>query len=102
MRDTRALYRSDFFPGLGWMLRSELWQEIKCAARPARLPALPALPHLVTCCIHPFLGMREQSCGWFVGQCQTQCDVATSGRALLHVMGVREHRLQGVAGVRML
>jgi hypothetical protein len=31
VRDTRRLYRSDFFPGLGWMLRAQLWQEIKCA-----------------------------------------------------------------------
>lgn len=54
MRDTRALYRSDFFPGLGWMLRSELWQEIKCAARPARLPALPALPTWSPAAYTPF------------------------------------------------
>jgi hypothetical protein len=29
VRDARQLYRSDFFPGLGWMLRNELWQELK-------------------------------------------------------------------------
>ena len=23
------LYRSDFFPGLGWMLTSDLWHELK-------------------------------------------------------------------------
>ena len=22
------LYRSDFFPGLGWMLKREVWQEL--------------------------------------------------------------------------
>ena len=30
VKDTQRLYRSDFFPGLGWMLRNALWQEIKC------------------------------------------------------------------------
>jgi hypothetical protein len=29
--DPKQLYRSDFFPGLGWMLRNDLWQEIKWA-----------------------------------------------------------------------
>eukprot|EP00731_Ephydatia_muelleri_P017830 Em0010g928a len=26
---SELLYRSDFFPGLGWMLKSELWKELK-------------------------------------------------------------------------
>jgi hypothetical protein len=29
--DSEALYRSDFFPGLGWMLNSDLWAEIGTA-----------------------------------------------------------------------
>lgn len=29
VRNAHQLYRSDFFPGLGWMLRNELWQELK-------------------------------------------------------------------------
>ncbi|CAI5465297.1 unnamed protein product, partial [Closterium sp. Yama58-4] len=29
VRDSHQLYRSDFFPGLGWMLRRELWAELK-------------------------------------------------------------------------
>ncbi len=24
-----TLYRSDFFPGLGWMLTAQLWNELK-------------------------------------------------------------------------
>ncbi|XP_077993357.1 alpha-1,3-mannosyl-glycoprotein 2-beta-N-acetylglucosaminyltransferase-like [Glandiceps talaboti] len=27
--DSELLYRTDFFPGLGWMLTSELWQELE-------------------------------------------------------------------------
>ena len=27
--DNSALYRTDFFPGLGWMLTREFWNEIK-------------------------------------------------------------------------
>jgi hypothetical protein len=26
--DASAIYRSSFFPGLGWMLTSEVWQEL--------------------------------------------------------------------------
>lgn len=26
---TEALYRSDFFPGLGWMLTKDLWNELE-------------------------------------------------------------------------
>ncbi|CAI5958727.1 unnamed protein product [Closterium sp. NIES-65] len=29
VHDAHQLYRSDFFPGLGWMLRRELWAELK-------------------------------------------------------------------------
>ena len=29
VRDQQRLYRSDFFPGLGWMLTKELWLEIR-------------------------------------------------------------------------
>ncbi|CAI5970510.1 unnamed protein product [Closterium sp. NIES-64] len=29
VHDSHQLYRSDFFPGLGWMLRRELWAELK-------------------------------------------------------------------------
>ena len=29
VRDTHALYRSDFFPGLGWMLQRSLWEELR-------------------------------------------------------------------------
>ncbi|KAH7278964.1 hypothetical protein KP509_38G066700 [Ceratopteris richardii] len=28
VQDPEALYRSDFFPGLGWMLTRDLWQEL--------------------------------------------------------------------------
>lgn len=28
VQDPEALYRSDFFPGLGWMLTKDLWQEL--------------------------------------------------------------------------
>lgn len=33
VRDTRRLYRTDFFPGLGWMLRRQLWDEMRCVSR---------------------------------------------------------------------
>ena len=26
---TEALYRSDFFPGLGWMLTKQVWEELE-------------------------------------------------------------------------
>ncbi len=42
MRDAHQLYRSDFFPGLGWMLRNELWQELKCV--PSKTQWSPILP----------------------------------------------------------
>ncbi|KAF4739934.1 mannosyl (alpha-1,3-)-glycoprotein beta-1,2-N-acetylglucosaminyltransferase, partial [Perkinsus olseni] len=29
VQDPRMIYRTDFFPGLGWMLRSELWAEVR-------------------------------------------------------------------------
>ncbi len=29
VRREMQLYRSDFFPGLGWMLAKDFWQEIK-------------------------------------------------------------------------
>ena len=29
VKDTRKLYRTDFFPGLGWMLRRQLWEELR-------------------------------------------------------------------------
>ena len=29
VKDTRRLYRTDFFPGLGWMLRRQLWEEFR-------------------------------------------------------------------------
>lgn len=29
VKDTRRLYRTDFFPGLGWMLRRQLWEELR-------------------------------------------------------------------------
>ena len=29
VRDEKALYRSDFFPGLGWMLSKDFWLEIR-------------------------------------------------------------------------
>ncbi|GJP31433.1 hypothetical protein CLOM_g12263 [Closterium sp. NIES-68] len=29
VHDSELLYRSDFFPGLGWMLKRELWAELK-------------------------------------------------------------------------
>lgn len=28
VKDERALYRSDFFPGLGWMMTKSLWEEL--------------------------------------------------------------------------
>jgi len=28
VRDQEKLYRTDFFPGLGWMMRKELWMEL--------------------------------------------------------------------------
>ena len=30
VHDERQLYRSDFFPGLGWMLTKALWTELRC------------------------------------------------------------------------
>ena len=27
VKDTRRLFRTDFFPGLGWMLRRQLWEQ---------------------------------------------------------------------------
>ena len=35
---TDLLYRSDFFPGLGWMLKKNLWEELK-PKWPSRLVA---------------------------------------------------------------
>lgn len=29
VRDPRTAYRSDFFPGLGWMLRRQVWEELR-------------------------------------------------------------------------
>ena len=29
VQDTQRLYRTDFFPGLGWMLRQQLWEELR-------------------------------------------------------------------------
>lgn len=29
VKDNKLLYRTDFFPGLGWMLTRELWNELK-------------------------------------------------------------------------
>ncbi|KAF4690769.1 mannosyl (alpha-1,3-)-glycoprotein beta-1,2-N-acetylglucosaminyltransferase [Perkinsus olseni] len=29
VQDPRMIYRTDFFPGLGWMLTSELWAEVR-------------------------------------------------------------------------
>ena len=34
VRDERRLYRSDFFPGLGWMLTKALWTELRCRSAP--------------------------------------------------------------------
>ena len=31
VQDARLLARTDFFPGLGWMLTARLWQELRCA-----------------------------------------------------------------------
>lgn len=43
VRDARRLYRSDFFPGLGWMTNRATWDSIKanwcaavCTAAPVR------------------------------------------------------------------
>ena len=30
--DPLQLYRSDFFPGLGWMLTNAVWQDVKCGS----------------------------------------------------------------------
>ena len=39
MKDTRRLFRTDFFPGLGWMLRRQLWeQELRWRTRLIRPP----------------------------------------------------------------
>ncbi len=44
VRDAARLERTDFFPGLGWMLTAALWGELRCArpgaarARPPRCP----------------------------------------------------------------
>ena len=32
VRDAARLLRTDFFPGLGWMLTARLWDELRCAA----------------------------------------------------------------------
>ena len=32
VRDATRLLRTDFFPGLGWMLAAPLWDELRCAA----------------------------------------------------------------------
>ena len=37
VRDEARLYRSDFFPGLGWMLTADLWREIRQASQLLRL-----------------------------------------------------------------
>jgi alpha-1,3-mannosyl-glycoprotein beta-1,2-N-acetylglucosaminyltransferase len=29
VRDEKRLYRSDFFPGLGWMLTKDTWSEVR-------------------------------------------------------------------------
>ena len=47
VRDPLRLLRSDFFPGLGWMLTRAVWDDIKCAVR--RLPTPPqAVPQVPT------------------------------------------------------
>ena len=38
MADGRAVYRSDFFPGLGWLLTREIWAEV-AGPRGDRWPA---------------------------------------------------------------
>jgi hypothetical protein len=38
VRDAARLERSDFFPGLGWMLTAALWGELRCA-RPGAAPS---------------------------------------------------------------
>ena len=30
VKDSQALYRSDFFPGLGWMTNQQVWQGLRC------------------------------------------------------------------------
>ena len=32
VRDATRLLRTDFFPGLGWMLTARLWDELRCGA----------------------------------------------------------------------
>lgn len=29
VKDSQALYRSDFFPGLGWMTTQQVWQGLR-------------------------------------------------------------------------
>ena len=36
--DPRRLLRSDFFPGLGWMLTREVWHDIRWEGKPAGAP----------------------------------------------------------------
>ena len=33
VRDATRLLRTDFFPGLGWMLTARLWDELRCDAQ---------------------------------------------------------------------
>jgi alpha-1,3-mannosyl-glycoprotein beta-1,2-N-acetylglucosaminyltransferase len=40
-----ALYRSDFFPGLGWMLTKDLWQELS-PKWPKAYPLLEFFSHI--------------------------------------------------------
>ena len=46
--DPELLYRSHFFPGLGWMLSASLWSELK--------PKWPKAYPLTVCCLLPFYG----------------------------------------------
>jgi len=41
VRDAARLERTDFFPGLGWMLTAALWGELRCA-RPGAAPGTAA------------------------------------------------------------
>ena len=34
VQDPLRLLRSDFFPGLGWMLTRPVWEDIRCAPAP--------------------------------------------------------------------
>ena len=36
--DPSALYRSDFFPGLGWMLTAAVWNTLRCASDHNAIP----------------------------------------------------------------